>query len=349
MRLGVLGGGQLGWMLALEAKRMGMSVFVLEEDTKAPACRVADRCFKKSELEIFKKTCDRITVEFEYLEEDILDYLEDKLFPDVSVLKLKKSRVMEKEFLSSRGYPVASFKKCKKHELLKALEGNLPAIIKTDSYGYDGRGQWKVKTIQDLKIESIPDVPLIVESLIDFEFEFSILGVRSQSGLKKTYPATINYHKDGILLYNHSIEEDFKEAKEIVLSLLEELNVVGLLSVEFFSKKTPIINELAPRPHNSAHFTLDGCFCSQFENLLRAIFDLPLGLSELKLPSGMVNIIGVVPDFRKILKLDWAKLYWYGKEPRPLRKLGHVNLVAKDYERLKDYINLTLGAIYESS
>ncbi|MCS7084366.1 MAG: ATP-grasp domain-containing protein, partial [Aquificaceae bacterium] len=180
------------------------------------------------------------------------------------------------------------------------------------------------------------------------EFEFSIVGVRSQSGLINTYPIAINYHKDGILLYNHVSQIDVKEAKEIVSSLLEELSIVGLLVVEFFYANRPIINELAPRPHNSGHFTLDACYCSQFENLIRALFDLPLGLTDLKLMGGMVNIIGLVPDFRKILKINGAKLYWYSKEPRPLRKLGHINLVADTYEKLKERINITLGAIYES-
>ncbi|MCS7307010.1 MAG: ATP-grasp domain-containing protein, partial [Aquificaceae bacterium] len=186
---------------------------------------------------------------------------------------------------------------------------------------------------------------------VDFNFEFSLIGVRDSRGNRKIYPLTVNYHEGGILLYNSTRALQIKEAEEILLSLMENLNLVGLIAVEFFYTwdGKVLINEMAPRPHNTGHYSLDGCYTSQFENLLRAVCGLPLGSTRLKAPSGMVNILGLSLEdisLQELLSVDGSKLYWYGKSKKPRRKMGHINITATTEQELEEKIERLLNLIY---
>ena len=357
MRVGILGGGQLGWMTILEGRKLGLSFWVLDKDPDAPASRVADKWFPPERCREFAQGCEFITYEFEHIEEDILEVVEEKLVPGAEPLRLKKRRSEEKGFLYKLGYPVPKFVGTDLEGLKQAVEKvGTPAVVKSEKLGYDGKGQYRVTSEEDLeaikKAHSEGDT-FVVEEWVDFEAEVSVIGVRDSSGRIITYPMTYNVHEEGILLYNRvaNFPDIEKEAVDIVSSLLEDLKIVGLLAVEFFltSEGGLLINEFAPRPHNTGHYTLDGAYTSQFENLLRAILNLPLGSSALKVPSGMVNILGMSLselNVEDILLVEGAKLYWYNKEKKPRRKVGHVNILTPSEEGLREGIRRLLQSIY---
>lgn len=357
MRVGILGGGQLGWMTILEGRKLGFEFFVLDKDPKAPACKVADACFTPEQVETFLKSCDVITYEFEHIERELVEKVSHLLSPSAEALELKSSRTQEKSFYRKMGYPTAEFISAKGEELYKRLaEFGLPAVVKAEKLGYDGKGQYLVKSllqIDDILKNHPKDENFLVERFVNFLFEFSPIGVRNKRGDIKVYPMTINHHEKGILLYNYTSDMYIKEAHNILMSLMEDLNIVGLLAIEFFfcQNGKVLINETAPRPHNTGHYTLDGCYTSQFENLLRAIVNLPLGSAKLKLPSGMVNLLGVAMqdiDIEGLLSIQGVKLYWYGKEKRERRKVGHVNIVANTQKEVEETIKSVLYLIYQT-
>ena len=343
MRIGILGGGQLGWMTILEGRKLGFEFFVLESSPHSPACRIADRCFSCDQIDEFLKLCHVITYEFEHIPDEVLEKSAPLTLPSVEILKLKKSKVEEKLFLRKKGYPVPRFEVLSFEDLQRV--GDLlgfPAVIKSESLGYDGKGQYLIRSLDELKVVKERG-RFLAEEFVDFEFEFSIIGVRNAQGQIRLYPPTINHHEEGILIHNITTDMNFPYAEEIVKSIMEELKVVGLLCVEFFYTKggKVLINEMAPRVHNTGHYTLDGCYTSQFENLLRVISGLPIGSTKLKSPSGMVNIIGKSYqelDINSVLALDGAKLYWYGKEKRQKRKMGHINVVGTSFEDVRKKI-----------
>ncbi len=354
MRIGILGGGQLGWMTILEGRKLGLSFYVLEKDTNYPACKVADRCFLLEQVDEFLQSCDVITYEFEHIDEGILEKVGDRLTPSLEVLNLKRSRLAEKTFYSKNRYPTARFTYAKTLDLQSAVSSlNTNVVLKTDTLGYDGKGQYRIKSLEDLmevQRKHSPEDVFLVEEYLDFDFEYSVIGVRDGKGNLRTYPVTVNFHSEGILLYNFTSEEELKEGIQIVESLMEDLNIVGLLAVEFFyiNGKT-LINEMAPRPHNTGHYTLDACFTSQFENLVRALCNLPLGSTKLKAYGAMLNLIGVGKediDLESILSIEGTKLYWYSKEKRSKRKMGHINIVDKDQKELLKKLDLLKDMIY---
>ncbi|HIQ31098.1 MAG TPA: 5-(carboxyamino)imidazole ribonucleotide synthase [Aquifex aeolicus] len=357
MKIGILGGGQLGWMTILEGRKLGLSFAVLDPNPESPASRMADRWYPPQKVDDFLKECDVITYEFEHIEDWILEKVSGKTLPPVETLLLKKNKGREKEFLYKKGYPVPSFRRCSLTKLEETVKDvGLPAVVKSEKLGYDGKGQYRIIGEEDLiKVyKNHPqDEDFLVEELVDFVEEVSLIGVRDRKGNVKLFPPTRNVHEEGILLYNMVCEEDIprKEIEAITLELIDELRIVGLLAVEFFitSDGKALINEIAPRPHNSGHYTLDGTCTSQFENLLRALIGLPLGSTDLKLHSGMVNILGLsLEDFslNKVLSVEGTKLYWYGKEKRKRRKMGHVNIVSKSRESLVEKISELLTILY---
>lgn len=357
MNVGILGGGQLGWMTILEGRKLGFNFFVLEDKEDAPACRVADRCFKSSELEEFYKVCDVITYEFEHINDEIIRRVEDKLLPNPRALYIKKSRIREKNFLKKLGLPVPKFREATTKTLREALlEVGLPAVVKAETLGYDGKGQYLVKELSELEriLKNHKEGErFVVEEFVKFTSEVSCIGVRNERGEKKFYPVPFNKHAEGILLYNYAPYKSLKEAVEITESLMEELEVVGVFTVEFFVLENGklMINEFAPRVHNTGHWTLDGAYTSQFENLVRAITGLPLGSTELKVPTAMVNILGLdieEIDKEEILKLEGTKIYWYGKSKKPRRKMGHINIQDKDLESLQNKIQKVLNLLYSA-
>lgn len=355
MRVGILGGGQLGWMTILEGKRLGLEFAVLDADPRAPASRVADLWFPPEKVRDFIRWCDVITYEFEHIREELLEELYDLTTPSLSTLEVKRSRIAEKEFYRRRGLPMPEFTVADYSSLpLTVNSFGFPCVLKAERLGYDGRGQYRIGSLEDLQpvLKNHKEGErFVVERFIDFSFEFSVIGVRDRRGNTKLYPLTINRHDKGILLYNSTRSFSIDEANQIVIYLMEELNIVGLLAVEFFYTwdGRVLINEMAPRPHNTGHYSLDGCYTSQFENLLRAVCGLPLGSTKLKSPSGMVNILGLALeelDLQALLSVEGTKLYWYGKDKKPRRKVGHVNVVAGTEQEVEEKIERLLEVIY---
>lgn len=358
MKVGILGGGQLGWMTILEGKKLGFNFFVLDSDPHAPASRIADRWFSPEEVDEFVRLCDVITYEFEHIEEEVLQRAEGKTIPNLTALRLKRSRGEEKNFLYKHGYPVANFRRGKLSQLKELLqEIGFPAVVKCEKLGYDGKGQYRVFREEDIEVileNHSEEESFVVEEFIDFQGEVSAVGVRDSEGNIKVFPITENIHDEGILLYNRTAERLTyeKEIVSIVSQLLEDLKIVGLLAVEFFVTKEHkvLINEFAPRPHNTGHYTLDGCYTSQFENLLRAITGLPLGSTKLKASTGMVNILGMSLEelpMEEILRIEGTKIYWYGKEKKPRRKVGHINVVSRNESQTEEKLEKLLRIIYQ--
>jgi len=348
LRVGILGGGQLGWMSILEGRKLGFKFYVLEDKENAPACRVADRCFKSHQVEEFVNSCDVITYEFEHIKEKILEKCESKLIPNIQALYLKKSRINEKLFLKKHGFPMPEFLVVKRDEIPEALQSfKLPAVVKAEKLGYDGKGQYRVKELKDAN-EIIKnhgkEERFIIEEFIEFKAEISCIGVRDKEGNVQFYPQPFNKHEEGILVYNYVPFTKAKKAEEITKKIMELLDIVGVFTVEFFLLKDGrvLVNEFAPRVHNTGHWTLDGAYTSQFENLLRAITGFPIGSTNLKTPSGMVNILGKSFEelpIKEMLSVEGTKLYWYGKEKKPRRKVGHVNVVGVSKEEVIEKIN----------
>ncbi len=345
MNIGILGGGQLGWMTILEGRKLGFNFFVLDADQRAPASRIADMWFHPDQVREFRDHCDIITWEFEHIEEGIIDKCLDRLATPPRALEIKWKRSREKAFLSEIGIEVPEYIVCNGGDLERELKNfGLPAVVKADRLGYDGKGQFLVRDEEDLNSlgNSVKEEETyVVERFIDFAKELSVIVVRSREGEVRAYPVTENVHREGILIRNRVLTsfERAETALGVAEKIAQELSITGLLTVEFFLTKEGrlLVNEIAPRPHNTGHYTLDGALTSQFENLVRVLSSLSLGSTEPVRYAGMVNILGTPYEalpVSEILSIEGAKLYWYGKEPRPRRKLGHVNVVKKSEEDL---------------
>jgi 5-(carboxyamino)imidazole ribonucleotide synthase len=352
MNIGIIGDGQLGWMTIFESRKLNYNFFVLGNNVDAPASRIADKFFRYEEVDDFLKICDEVVFEFEHIPEFVFKKL--KNHPNFNALKIKRSRIIEKNFLSEKGYPVAKFSYAYGHSLKEKIkEFSLPVVIKAETLGYDGKGQYVIKREIDLneifKNHSLNE-SFIIEEFIDFKYEVSAIGVRDKKGNTRVYPISFNFHKEGILIYNYVPFIENREIEKMVISLMEDLGVVGLLAVEFFIDKNgnPVINEFAPRPHNTGHWTMDGAYTSQFENLIRAVSGLPIGSTDLKVPTGMVNILGKSLDdldIEEILKIEGTELYWYGKSKKEKRKMGHINIVSNNVESLEIKLNKVINLI----
>ncbi len=349
MNIGIIGDGQLGWMTIFENRKLNYNFFVLGNNPDAPASKIADRFFRYEDFEDFLKISEEIVFEFEHIPEFVFEKLEK--YPNFEALKIKRSRISEKIFLKNKGYPVAEFSYVYGHNLKEKIKDfKFPVVVKAETLGYDGKGQYVVKRELDiseiLKNHSLNE-SFIIEEFVKFKYEVSAIGVRDKKGNTDIYPVSFNYHEDGILIYNYAPFIEDKRINEIVLSLMEDLDITGLLAVEFFIDENgnPIINEFAPRPHNTGHWTMDGAYTSQFENLIRAVSNIPIGSTKPKLPAGMVNILGKALediDINSILEIEGTKLYWYGKTKKERRKMGHINLVSDNIETVKEKLNQIL-------
>ncbi len=360
MRVGILGGGQLGWMTILEGRKLGYEFYVLDKNPNAPASKLADRWFPPEKAEEFSELCDVITYEFEHIDDEVLQSLKRDTKPPLEVLRLKRSRISEKNYLSSMGYPVAEYRVISAKQIPEVCIDK-PYVAKAERLGYDGKGQYILRNSEDIdKLTSNhePEDLFILEEFIDFVAEVSCVGVRDAFGNVKLYPVSFNYHRGGILLYNYApydLEASMlKDIQDTVSQLMEDMDITGLLAVEFFitTSGKVLINEFAPRPHNTGHYTLEASYTSQFENLLRAITSLPVGETSLKLPGGMVNILGLSLEdisLEDILSIPGARLYWYGKEKRKGRKMGHINVTAPSVQILTNRLKDTLEIVYAQS
>lgn len=357
IRIGILGGGQLGWMMILENRKYPLSFFVVDSPD-APACRVADRCFKPDEYKEMIDSVDVVTFEFEHVHGEALRYAYEsgKLIPSIDSVELKRQRWRERVFYREHGIPTPRFFIAQDlDEVLRIArnEFNYRCVIKQSTGGYDGKGQFFIKSRGDLEnsvniIARISDV-FIVEEFVEFDYEASVIAVRGLNGDFRVYPPTYNYNEKGILVYNYGpVHSESVAAKmvEIAKRLTDALNYVGVMGIEFFVRGDEVlVNEFAPRVHNTGHYTLDAAFTSQFENHVRALLGIELGETKLLRCGGMVNILGLPNPPLEVLK--YGKIYWYGKkEARKRRKMGHVNVVGETVEEVKNRIDKIMGILY---
>ena len=343
--IGILGGGQLGRMLALAGYPLGMRFRFFDPASDSPAGQLADHLTfdysDTSALERFASGLDVITYEFENVPVKTARYLEEivPVFPPPIALEKAQDRFVEKSFFCELGIPTPRFTTDFEKGQMDML--GFPAVVKTRHLGYDGKGQVVVRSETDLKTElkNGNDGELILEEFISFERELSIIGVRNKAGEMVFYPLVENHHRDGILrlsIATGNVSSELqKRAEEYAMRVMSALNYVGVLTIEFFEKGGRLLaNEMAPRVHNSGHWTIEGTVTSQFENHLRAVSDSPLGSTDPLGVCAMVNFVGALPDVNSILKIAGAHLHLYDKAPRPKRKIGHVTLVEKDMETL---------------
>jgi 5-(carboxyamino)imidazole ribonucleotide synthase len=366
--IGVFGSGQLGRMFAIEARKMGYRVHTFSPDTDTPTGQVADfeTSADYSDLERvgkFARSVDVVTFEFENVPSKTVETAANfaPVHPRGDILHTTQNRLREKTFLSKNGFPVAPFRHIKTVDDLyhAAQELGLPAVLKTAGFGYDGKGQQKLKAVGEIDkaFENLRGTEAVLEAFIEFEKEVSVVCARDSKGNFEHYGVVENSHANHILDVSFApalvSEKVFTEAIEIARSVAETLAYVGTLCVEFFLApgEKLLINELAPRPHNSGHLTFDACRTSQFEQQLRAVCGLPLGSTEFYAPAAMANLLGDVwekgePQWAKALESPGVKLHLYGKsEARAGRKMGHLTAIAKSVEAAVETVRKARGAL----
>lgn len=354
----ILGGGQLGRMLALAGYPLGLRFRFLEPAADAPMADMARHTTAAYDdldgLRAVADGADVVTYEFENVSVDAARALEQQVpvFPPPAALKAAQDRLAEKRFFAGLGAQVPPFAPVDSREELEAAvaEIGLPAVLKTRRMGYDGKGQQVLRSVDDLAAawDALGDQPLILEGFVVFQRELSILAVRSTGGETAFYPLVHNTHHDGILRrsvapatgVSNTLQRD---AEALAQRALDALHYVGVLAIELFEVETAngpalLVNEMAPRVHNSGHWTIEGAETSQFENHLRAVLGLPLGTTAMRGYAAMLNIIGTLPDERAALAVPGAHLHLYGKAPRPGRKLGHITVRADSAEALAERV-----------
>ena len=348
--IGILGGGQLGYMLALAGYPLGLHFRFLDPSPQAPVGRLAPRVTADysdtSALEKFANDVELVTYEFENVPVEAALTLQRlvPVYPPPQALEAAQDRLNEKQLFQKLGISTTEFEPI---DSAAGLEGavqriGLPAILKTRRMGYDGKGQWMLRTSKDVeraKLE-VPAAPMILEKFVRFERELSILAVRNRSAETAFYPLVENHHRDGILRLtlapaprtDASLQRAAEESAEKVLTALD---YVGVLAIELFECRGQLLaNEMAPRVHNSGHWSIEGAVTSQFENHLRAVLGWPLGSTATLGHSAMLNLIGETPTPADVLGLTDTHLHLYGKALRPGRKVGHVTVRAGSPERL---------------
>jgi 5-(carboxyamino)imidazole ribonucleotide synthase len=342
MKIGIIGAGQLGRMLALAGYPLGLRFVFLdqsEETSGGQVGRLVRGAFDdQARLAELADQVDVVTFEFENVPVDaVADIAARKPFyPPVAALGGSQDRLHEKTLFKQLKIPTPPFAAVDSYADLEAAAKSIgiPGVLKTRRLGYDGRGQYFIRKSSDLKAawEALGAVPLIYEGFIDFSREVSIIGVRSTTGETRFYPLAANTHSGGILRhsiapYNNASLQ--KQAETYIKRLLKHFDYAGVLTIEFFVKRGRLIaNEMAPRVHNSGHWTIEGAQTSQFENHVRAILGLPLGSTRPIGHSAMINFIGTIPELGNILRVPGVHFHSYGKEPRPNRKLGHCTITA---------------------
>uniref|UniRef100_A0A540VGK8 N5-carboxyaminoimidazole ribonucleotide synthase n=2 Tax=Litorilinea aerophila TaxID=1204385 RepID=A0A540VGK8_9CHLR len=354
--IGVFGSGQLGRMLALEARRMGYRIHTFSPDQDSPTGQVADREVSAAYADLdavrqFVRGVDVVTFEFENVAAAVADIAAEEgvpVRPGGWVLHTAQQRLREKGFLAEAGLPVTPFVPVHSLADLEAGLARLgcPAVLKTAAFGYDGKGQVKIERPDDAAAawQTIGQQEAILEGFVDFQCEISVVAARGVDGSFAHYGAIENIHRNHILdisLAPARVARPVAErAVALARSVLEALDVIGVLCVECFVTRggEVLINEMAPRPHNSGHLTIDAAVTSQFEQQLRAICGLPLGSTELLRPAAMANLLGDLwetgtPDWAAACQVPGVKLHLYGKhEPRPGRKMGHLTALGSSVD-----------------
>jgi len=366
--IGVLGGGQLGRMLALSGRAMGYRFVTLDPTPDAPCGQVADRQIVAAyhDVEAAKalaEQSDVITYEFENVDADVTSLLmEQSYVPQGSqLLYTTQHRLREKRAIEAAGVKVAPYAEITSAAQLRteAERFGTPCVLKTATGGYDGKGQWVIRSLDEVEAAyeelSRAKTELVLEQFIHFDKELSVIAARSPRGEIKAFPAAENIHINNILHLSivpaRTADSIQREAERLAMAIAESMNVIGLIAVEMFltADGELYVNELAPRPHNSGHYTMDACQTSQFEQHVRAICNLPLGSTELMTPVVMGNILGqhveplldwiVQPESEQVDGVT-AKVHLYGKhESKHNRKMGHVNVLAKSVEAAMQWID----------
>ncbi|EDY87573.1 phosphoribosylaminoimidazole carboxylase, ATPase subunit [gamma proteobacterium HTCC5015] len=355
MNIGIIGGGQLAKMMILAGYPLGQSFTVLDPSKDAAGARVANRHIvgdydDTDKLRELAESCDVVTFDFENVPADALRALESAVtaYPPSQALEVAQDRLDEKQLFHSQGIPTAPHQAVDNEaDLRQAIETiGLPGILKTRRLGYDGKGQFVLREASQVAdaIAAMSGQAAIYEGMVPFDCEVSLLSVRGRAGETKFYPLAQNDHVGGILHISrvpYVSDALQRQAEKLVTPLLEKLNYVGVLAVEFFLVDGELVaNEVAPRVHNSGHWSIEGAVCSQFENHLRAITGLPLGSTRVDGFAAMVNCISKMPKAEDVLKMTACHFHDYGKAPKSKRKLGHVTTTAKSKERLEEKIAL---------
>jgi 5-(carboxyamino)imidazole ribonucleotide synthase len=342
MKIGIIGAGQLGRMLALAGYPLGLRFVFLDTSSEAPGAQVGkiiNGAFDDpAKLNQLADEVDVVTFDVENVPVAAVDAIAKRkpFYPQVTALGASQDRLTEKTLFRQLKIPTPEFAAVDTLEDLQnaVRKIGLPGVLKTRRLGYDGRGQFQLRKSADIETawESLGSVPLIYEAFVKFSKEVSIIAARSTNGATQFYPISANTHSQGILRHsiapyrNASLQ---KQAESYIKRLLKHFDYAGILTVEFFVKNGKLIaNEMAPRVHNSGHWTIEAAETSQFENHMRAILGLPLGSTRAVGHSAMVNFIGTMPAPEQVLAIPGAHYHSYGKEPRPNRKLGHCTITA---------------------
>jgi 5-(carboxyamino)imidazole ribonucleotide synthase len=348
--LGLLGGGQLGRMFCMAAQSLGYKVAVLDPGSESPAGSIADRHIVADYLDAqalatMRELCRGATTEFENVPAAALEFLSRDLrvTPSAASVAIAQDRISEKTFISGHGFPVAPFTILREASDVSRVDAALlPGIVKSARFGYDGKGQIRVRTHDDVAyaFAAMDGKACVLERMIDLDGELSVIVARNDNGDVATWPVAQNHHRNGILDVSivpaRIAAEVAREARAIATALAAALDYRGVLCVELFIARGDglLVNEIAPRPHNSGHYSIDACVTSQFEQQARVLAALPMGDTRQHTPAVMLNLLGDIwfadadarePDWTRVLAHPQAKLHLYGKrEPRRGRKMGHV-------------------------
>jgi 5-(carboxyamino)imidazole ribonucleotide synthase len=342
MKIGVIGAGQLGQMLALAGHPLALEFLFLDSSADSPGARVGPiitgRFDDPASLRKLAAGTDLVTYEFENVPVAALEKVSRTrpCQPPIEALRVSQDRLLEKQLFQRLGIPTPPFRSVDSIDQLRAGVSavGLPCVLKTRRLGYDGRGQHYLRRPADIlpAWAALGGVPLILEGFVEFDREVSIIGARSTQGETRCYPLAENQHRDGILRVTKAPHRNARlqrAAERHLRRLLDHFGYAGVLTIEFFVQRGRLIaNEVAPRVHNSGHWTIEGAVTSQFENHLRAILGLPLGDTSAVGHAAMVNYIGTMPDRERVLAIPGAHHHDYGKSPRDGRKLGHGTVVA---------------------
>lgn len=372
--LGMLGGGQLGRMFTIAARNMGYNVIVLEPDTGSPAGQLANKHIvaaydDANALAEMSERCDVITTEFENIPAEVLNKLAESVpvHPSSSAVEKAQDRIVEKEFILSCGLLPVPYGVIKSQSDIATVAKDLtfPAILKTARFGYDGKGQQVVNSVEEVEaaFKEVDQVDCVLEQRIDLDCEISVVLGRNQKGESNCFPVSENIHRDGILYQSvcpASVDANIITAAQAAAKrIADKLDYIGVLAVEFFISKQGdlLVNEMAPRTHNSGHFTIDACVTSQFEQQVRMVCGLPFGDSTLLSPVVMTNMLGDLwvaknkqsePQWLELLQNTATKLHLYGKaKARKGRKMGHfctLSQSTEDAQKQADKIFNNLGA-----
>ena len=361
-KLGILGGGQLGKMLLAETQKLDIHTSILDNNKNAPCAEICNKFVIGNLLDFdavynFGKTVDVLTIEIENINLDALDKLENEgltIYPKPSTLRVIQSKARQKNFYLDNNIPTAEFSHyAYLEELNHSIENNIikfPFVWKAARFGYDGTGVKIIRHIKDL--ENLPAVECITEKLIPFKNELAVIVARNTDGEVKTYPVVeMEFHPEAnqveYVICPARIDDSIaKKAREIALKVADAFDFVGLLAVEMFQTEEDeiLVNEVAPRTHNSGHYSIEASYTNQFEQHLRSILNLPLGNTASKVAGIMVNLVGaeghtgavVYENIDEILKIDGVTPHIYGKKiTKPFRKMGHVTIVNKDIDKAR--------------